>query len=174
MDGSLSRTDITAYPEGDIMCTTSTRLAPTPSARFGPLFLGVLLGLGTFAAVATADDARCCAKDGTCASGEPRTCEVDAWDEDDTYYPTLTTHYVEVKPGVYLAVRGPSERRRVRIAHWAAVIDGDRRAVYHQLGYPPQRHRENFMDEITEFWTYPDHHVTFVFAGDRLLRTETY
>ena len=152
------------------MGTTARQRRLALPARFFPGLLGALIGLWTFSAAAGADPGSC--GGGGCCPRGPHGSWTEAMDE--ALYPTQITHYVEVKPGVYLAVRGPSERRRVRLARWAAVIGGDRQAVYQMLGYPPQRHRENFMDVVTEFWTYPGEYVTFVFEGDRLLRTETY
>ncbi len=81
--------------------------------------------------------------------------------------------YVEVLPGVYTWIRGNDcGCRALRIARWIDSLRGDRRAVYESDGFPVFRHLEDSLGEVTEYWTYPDRHLTYVFEGDRLIRTQ--
>jgi hypothetical protein len=83
----------------------------------------------------------------------------------------LMKHRIEVYPGVYKWVRGKQQRRQVRVARLIHLWQGDRRATYEKHGYPSSRHRETALGRTTEHWTYLATGQTFVFEGDRLLRT---
>lgn len=84
------------------------------------------------------------------------------------------SHGVEVAPGIYVRVKGPNERRRVRYALWTQGLSGDRREVYQGEGFPPFRHYENFAGDRTEHWSYPGSHTTYVFRDGSLVRTEIF
>ena len=80
---------------------------------------------------------------------------------------------VEITTVVY-PVKGEQERKQVRYARWRLLLDGDRRTVYDNEGWPTYRTREDFAGAVTERWTYPEQHRTYVFEGDRLVRTELF
>jgi hypothetical protein len=82
---------------------------------------------------------------------------------------TLTKHYVEVKPGVKVAVRGARERRQVRFARWVESLTGDRLAVFEAAGFPLYRHRETAGGDRTELWTYPEEGRVYVFRDEDLV-----
>lgn len=83
--------------------------------------------------------------------------------------PVLRKHYVEVSPGVFLAVKGQRERRQVRMARWIDGLEGDRAAVFGEQGFPTFRHLELQTGRSLEIWSYPATGVTYVFEGNRLL-----
>jgi hypothetical protein len=85
----------------------------------------------------------------------------------------LSKRRVEITTVVY-PVKGEQERKQVRYARWRLLLDGDRRDVYDRQGWPTYRTRESFAGSVTERWTYPEHHRTYVFEGDRLVRTELF
>lgn len=68
-----------------------------------------------------------------------------------------------------LDVMGAGDRRRARFARLLASYEGDRARIVAEHGFPRHRHRENAFGRITEHWTYPDAHTTYVFCGDRLI-----
>ncbi len=84
------------------------------------------------------------------------------------------TRYIEVKPGILLTVKGKRARKNLRFMNLRAAWGGDRSRIYETYGFPRYRHRENDQGIISEFWTYPEAYVTFVFRGDRLLRSVAY
>ena len=86
----------------------------------------------------------------------------------------LEKHRVQVAPGVVLGVHGKRARKNVRFARLRLGYEGDKRTVYAERGWPRYRHRENDQDIITEFWTYPEAHITYVFRGNELIRTQSY
>ncbi len=86
---------------------------------------------------------------------------------------TLSKRRVEITTVVY-PVKGEQERKQVRYARWRLLLDGDRRAVYDKEGWPTYKTREDFAGSVTERWTYPEQHRTYVFEGDRLVRTELF
>jgi hypothetical protein len=90
----------------------------------------------------------------------------------DGQYGAITKRYIEIEPGVRQAVRGERERRQVKFFRWVAGLSQDRRAVYDELGYPTERYRERDGERVTEYWRYESVHMTYVFQGDTLLRTE--
>ena len=90
----------------------------------------------------------------------------------DGQYGAITKHYIEIAPGVRQAVRGEKERRQVKFFRWVAGLSVDRRAVYDELGYPTERYRERDGDRLTETWRYESTHMSYIFEGDTLLRTE--
>jgi len=79
----------------------------------------------------------------------------------------LSKRRVEITTVVY-PVKGEQERKQVRYARWRLLLDGDRRDVYDSQGWPTSRTRVNFAGSVTERWTYPEQHRTYVFEGDRL------
>jgi hypothetical protein len=83
--------------------------------------------------------------------------------------PALREHYVEVDPGVFVAVKGARERRQVRFARLISMFEGARREVYERKGFPTFRHFERVGGARTEHWSYPDDHVTYVFRGNDLV-----
>jgi hypothetical protein len=85
----------------------------------------------------------------------------------------VSKHYVEVAPGVFQAVRGEKERRQVRFARWLDGLSGDRRAVYDAVGFPTNRHFENYAGDRTEHWLYADLGVLYVFRDDVLIEIRT-
>jgi hypothetical protein len=83
--------------------------------------------------------------------------------------PVLREHYVEVEPGVFVAVKGARERRQVRFARLINMFGDDRLEVYERMGFPPFRHFEQAGGARTEHWAYPDKQVTYVFRGNDLV-----
>ena len=83
--------------------------------------------------------------------------------------PVLRKHYVEVSPGVFIAVKGKRERRQIRHARLRKGYAGDRATIYGREGFPTFRHRENDGGIRTEHWTYLQGQVTYIFSGDRLV-----
>jgi hypothetical protein len=75
---------------------------------------------------------------------------------------------------VYVPVHGEKARRQVRMAYWYLLLDGDRRAVYDEEGFPYNRVFVNWSGEVTEEWTYPQRHITYVFKGDDLINTRIF
>jgi hypothetical protein len=88
--------------------------------------------------------------------------------------PTLRKHYVEVKEGIFVAVKGARERRQVRFARLIDSFGGDRREVYERQGFPVFRYRERAAGVETEHWTYPGKQVTYTFQGDRLIAVDPF
>jgi hypothetical protein len=83
---------------------------------------------------------------------------------------TLGKHYVEVSPGVWVAVKGERERRQVRFARLVAFWSADQKMVAEKKGFPFHRWRNLEGDRLTETWFYPETNRQFVFdAGGRLL-----
>lgn len=85
-----------------------------------------------------------------------------------------TKHYVEVTPGVYIAVKGEKERRQVRFARWADGLRGDRQAIYESEGFPTHRYYETASGDRREDWVYPDQGLIYVFRGDTLTDVRGY
>ena len=81
----------------------------------------------------------------------------------------ISKHYVQVAPGVWYAVKGEKERRQVRFARWLDGLTGDRLAVYEIVGFPTNRHFENYAGDRTEHWLYADLGILYVFRGDMLV-----
>ena len=81
----------------------------------------------------------------------------------------ISKHYVQVAPGVWVAVKGEKERRQVRFARWLDGLTGDRLAVYEIVGFPTNRHFENYAGDRTEHWIYADLGLLYVFRGDVLV-----
>ena len=86
----------------------------------------------------------------------------------------VTKHYVEVAPGIYVAVKGAKERRQVRFARWVDGLQGDREAVYEAEGFPTHRHFETQAGDRTEHWVYPERGLVYVFRGDVLADVRRY
>lgn len=95
--------------------------------------------------------------------------EVKAEGEGTPGVPVLRKHYLEVEPGVFVAVKGERERRQVRFARLIQSLSGDRLAVYEKEGFPTFRHREREAGIRTIHWTYAEKGVTYVFRDDRLV-----
>jgi hypothetical protein len=93
----------------------------------------------------------------------------EAQQEAPVLVPALRKHFVEVSPGIYVAVKGERERRQVRFARLLKSLSGDRLEVYEREGFPTFRHRELEAGIRTEHWTYAGENVTYVFRGDRLV-----
>ena len=77
---------------------------------------------------------------------------------------------VQVDHGVH----GARERKQVRLANLRLQLAGDRAAVFERLGRPAYRVRQDYAGSVQEHWTYVEHHLTYIFEGDRLLRTESF
>jgi hypothetical protein len=90
-------------------------------------------------------------------------------DRDDV---TLTKRVVEV--AVKVSVRGPKERKQVRYARWRLLLEGDQRTVFQSEGWPTYRLREDYAGSATELWTYADRKITYVFQGNRLVKTQLF
>jgi hypothetical protein len=75
---------------------------------------------------------------------------------------------------VYVPVHGKKARRQVRMAYWYLLLDGDRRAVYDEEGFPYNRVFVNWSGDVTEEWSYPERRITYVFKGDDLIHTRIY
>jgi hypothetical protein len=86
----------------------------------------------------------------------------------------VTKHYVEVAPGVYVAVKGEKERRQVRFARWVDGLRGDRQAVYETEGFPTHHFYETAAGDRTEQWVYTERGLVFVFRGDVLTDVRGY
>jgi hypothetical protein len=86
----------------------------------------------------------------------------------------FTVRVDETDVRVVYSVHGKQERKQVRYANLRLQLAGDRQAVYADRGWPTYRTLEDSAGTRTERWTYADEKITFVFAGDRLLRTETF
>ena len=71
-------------------------------------------------------------------------------------------------------VHGKQERKQVRYANLRLQLAGDRQATFESRGWPTYRTLEDYAGARTERWTYADAKVTYVFAGDRLVRTEAF
>jgi hypothetical protein len=84
-------------------------------------------------------------------------------------YDPLSKHYVEVSPGIFIAVKGMKERRQVRFARWTEGLDGDRLEVYLAEGFPTHRHFESDLGARTEHWSYPARGLTYVFRDGILI-----
>jgi hypothetical protein len=67
--------------------------------------------------------------------------------------------------------RGRRGRRLSRMEGWVASLDGDKERIYKRYGHPPGRYREEAMGTVVEKWVYPDKGKTFVFKGNKLIRT---
>ena len=79
-----------------------------------------------------------------------------------------------VLPGLYVPIRRCNDCQAVRTARWIRSLSGDRARVYGEAGFPVFRYRDDAFGQVVEYWTYPERHRTFVFAGDRLLRTQSF
>jgi hypothetical protein len=79
---------------------------------------------------------------------------------------TLGKHYVEVSPGVWLAVKGERERRNVRFARLVAFWSLEQKSVAADEGFPHHRWRELYDGRNTETWFYPDRNRQYVFDVD--------
>lgn len=85
---------------------------------------------------------------------------------------TLGKHYVEVSPGVWVAVKGERERRQVRFARLVAFWSPDQKMVAEKKGFPFHRWRNLEGDRLTETWFYPDTNRQFVFDAEGRLLTK--
>jgi hypothetical protein len=88
--------------------------------------------------------------------------------------PALTEHFVEIQPGIFVAVKGSRDRRLVRYARWVQLLDGDRLAVYEEEGYPVYRHYVREMGTRTEIWNYREKGISYVFRDGNLIETRLY
>ena len=86
----------------------------------------------------------------------------------------LTMRLGHTDVNILYAVHGKQERKQVRYANLRLQLGGDRQAIYDRLGWPTYRTLEDFGGARTERWTFVDQKITYVFAGDRLLRSETF
>jgi len=86
----------------------------------------------------------------------------------------ISKHYVEMAPGVVQAVRGEKERRQVRFARWLDGLSGDRRFVYDSVGFPTNRHFENYGGDRTEQWLYADLGALYIFRDGVLIEVRTF
>ena len=86
----------------------------------------------------------------------------------------ISKHYVEMAPGVVQAVRGEKERRQVRFARWLDGLSGDRLFVYNSVGFPTNRHFENYAGDRTEQWLYADLGALYIFRDDVLIEVRTF
>jgi len=86
----------------------------------------------------------------------------------------ISKHYVEMAPGVFQAVRGEKERRQVRFARWLDGLSGDRLAVYDAIGFPTNRHFENYGGDRTEHWLYADLGALYIFRDDVLIEVRMF
>ena len=86
----------------------------------------------------------------------------------------ISKHYVEMAPGVFQAVRGEKERRQVRFARWLDGLSGDRLFVYNSVGFPTNRHFENYAGDRTEHWLYADLGALYIFRDDVLIEVRTF
>lgn len=75
---------------------------------------------------------------------------------------------------VYVPVHGKKARRQVRMAYWYLLLDGDRRDVYDEEGFPMNRIFVNWSGQIREEWTYPERRITYIFDGDDLVGTRIF
>lgn len=75
----------------------------------------------------------------------------------------LAKHYVEVAPGVRMAVKGERERRQVRYARLVNSWSADQQSVAATAGFPYHRFRELAGSRLTETWFYPDQNLQYVF-----------
>lgn len=85
---------------------------------------------------------------------------------------TLGKHYVEVAPGVWVAIKGERERRQVRFARLVAFWSPDQKLVAEKKGFPFHRWRNLEGERLTETWFYPDSNKQFVFDADGRLLTK--
>lgn len=85
---------------------------------------------------------------------------------------TLGKHYVEVAPGVWVAVKGQRERRQVRFARLVAFWSPDQKSVAEKKGFPFHRWRNLEGETLTETWFYPDSNKQFVFDAEGRLLTK--
>lgn len=76
---------------------------------------------------------------------------------------TLGKHYVEVAPGIWVAVKGERERRNVRFARLVAFWSEDQKLVANEQGFPVHRWRDQYDARLTETWFYPDQNRQYVF-----------
>jgi hypothetical protein len=67
--------------------------------------------------------------------------------------------------------KGKRGRRLSRMEGWVASLEGDKARIYKRYGHPPGRYREEAMGTVVEKWVYPDKGKTFVFKGNKLIRT---
>ncbi len=67
--------------------------------------------------------------------------------------------------------RGKRGRRLTRTEGWVASLEGDKERIYKRYGHPRGRYREEAMGTVVEKWVYPDKGKTFVFKGNKLIRT---
>ena len=86
----------------------------------------------------------------------------------------ISKHYVEMAPGVAQAVRGEKERRQVRFARWLDGLSGDRLFVYSSVGFPTNRHFENYAGDRTEHWLYADLGALYIFRDGVLSEVRTF
>lgn len=67
--------------------------------------------------------------------------------------------------------KGKRGRRLTRMEGWVASLEGDKERIYNRYGHPHGRYREEAMGTVVEKWVYPDKGKTFVFKGNKLIRT---
>ncbi|MDZ4803371.1 MAG: hypothetical protein SGI90_00740 [Candidatus Eisenbacteria bacterium] len=86
---------------------------------------------------------------------------------------TLGKHFVEVAPGVWMAVKGERERRNVRFARLVAFWSPDQKVVANEQGFPHHRWRDQYDNRLTETWFYPNVNRQYVFevASGELIRS---
>jgi hypothetical protein len=78
--------------------------------------------------------------------------------------------YVEVTPGVWVAVKPARNWQRERYARLPDTWSPDQRAVARQQGFPVFRMRDLTVGVLTEIWTYPGTRLAFVFdSAGRLI-----
>ncbi len=79
-----------------------------------------------------------------------------------------------VLSGLFVPIRRCNDCQAVRTARWIRSLSGDRARVYGEAGFPVYRYREDAFGQVVEYWTYPERHRTYVFAGNRLLRSQSF
>jgi hypothetical protein len=94
---------------------------------------------------------------------------LDAWKSGEIAQFPLGLHRIEIAPGEFRAVKGIKERREVRHARWAALLEGDRARVLEEEGYPAYRYRETAMGQSAEYWIYPGRGIVYVFRDGALV-----
>jgi len=84
----------------------------------------------------------------------------------------LNQHFAELT--VYVPVHGKKARRQIRMAYWYLLLDGDRRRVFDEEGFPYNRLFVDWSGQVREEWTYPERHLTYIFDGDELVGTRIF
>ncbi len=81
----------------------------------------------------------------------------------------VSKHFVEIEPGVFVAVKGSRERRQVRYRRLVAGWSADQKAVAEASGFPVMRWRDLTAGVTTEIWSYPEQNRQFVFDAAGVL-----